>query len=444
MLDLKHALHSINLTKESKQCTSCCASSRSPSYQYSKLSQGLNVSPAYFTSLMNDLLQHLSSDICEYIDCIMDDVIIFTPDIKTHKYVIKSFMLMLKKYCMLLTIKKIHTFRSKVKYMGLLLSSKDNLLTTTPLGSRVKPILTLAIPITARGIKSLIGCVIYLGQFLPKLSQLIKPINDILRKCNKVKLSDKIGPLLTYAKGKGKGEKRSPDIQKNWMSIQTTNFEAIKELIVQAPVLHLPARSGCFYLECDSSIKHIGSVLYQIQNGTKHVIAFYSATMLDAATSGPNPKASVLRDPPAIMARKRSTALPPIDLSHTAPKKREHGCPPLKRTVQPAPPISDTDDNIVEDMNETLPTLFSVRRQRRQAMPVAQLPIIQPDALLPYNDDEIALKQIHTHNLQDNVDLTCRTAPARPPTHNNIPQVIEDLQPVNMDTKRSSIKSLTS
>ncbi len=172
---------------------------------------------------------------------------------------------------------------SKVKYMGLLLSSNDNLPTITPLGSRVKAISTLPIPITARGIKSFIGCVIYLAQFLPKLSELIKPINDILRKCNKVKLANKISLLPTYAKDKGKGKKCSLNIKKYWMPIHTINFEAIKELIIQASVLHQPARYGCFYHECDSSAKHIGSVLYQIQNGTKHVIAFYSATMPDAS-----------------------------------------------------------------------------------------------------------------------------------------------------------------
>ncbi len=75
----------------------------------------------------------------------MDDIIIFTPDVKTHKKVLKSVMLMLKIYGMLLTINKVHTFRSKVKYMGLLLSSKDNLPTITPLGSRVKAMSTLPI-----------------------------------------------------------------------------------------------------------------------------------------------------------------------------------------------------------------------------------------------------------------------------------------------------------
>ncbi len=102
---------------------------------------------------MNDLLHELPPEIHEYIDCIMDDVIIFTPDFKTHKKVLKSFMLMLKIYDMLLTINKVYTFRSKVKYMGLLLSSKDNLPTITSLGSHVKAISMLPTPITARGIK---------------------------------------------------------------------------------------------------------------------------------------------------------------------------------------------------------------------------------------------------------------------------------------------------
>ncbi len=150
MLDLKHAFHSINLTEDSKQYTSCCASSGSPTYQFTKLSQVLNVSPAYFTSLMNDLLNELPPDIREDIDCIMDDVIIFTPNIKTHKKAIKYFMLKLKEYGILLTINEIHTFHSKVKYMGLLLSNKDNFRTISPLGSCVKDISTLPIPITAR------------------------------------------------------------------------------------------------------------------------------------------------------------------------------------------------------------------------------------------------------------------------------------------------------
>ncbi len=88
VLDLRDAFHSINLTEDSKQYTSCCASPGLLIYQFNKLSQGLNVPLPYFTSLMNDLIHKLPSDICEYIDYTMDNVIMFTPDIKTHK---KSF-----------------------------------------------------------------------------------------------------------------------------------------------------------------------------------------------------------------------------------------------------------------------------------------------------------------------------------------------------------------
>ncbi len=138
---------------------------------------------------------------------------LLSPNIKTHKKIIKHFMFKIKEYGMLLTITKIHTFLSNVKYMCLLLSSNDNLPTITPLNSHVKAISTLPIPITTRGMKSFIGCVIYLAQFLPKLSELIKPINDILKKCNKINTADKISPLATYNKGKGSGRKRSQDIQ---------------------------------------------------------------------------------------------------------------------------------------------------------------------------------------------------------------------------------------
>ncbi len=68
------------------------------------------------------------------------------------------------------------------------------------------------------------------------------------------------------------------------MPEHTKNFEAIKVLIVEAPILHLPSRNGKLYLKCDSSAKHVGSVRYQIQKGDKYIIAFYCAAMLDAAS----------------------------------------------------------------------------------------------------------------------------------------------------------------
>ncbi len=176
-------------------------------------------------------------------------------------------MFKLKEYGMLLTINKIHTFHSNVKYMALLLSSKDNLPTISPLGSHVKAISTLPIPITARGIKLFMGCVIYLAQFLPKLSELIKPINDILKNAIKSIKLIKLVPCRHMPKAE-------VQVKRDLLTFRSSGCQYIlltlRQLIsVKAPILHLPARTARFYLECDSSAKHVGSVLYQMQNDHK-------------------------------------------------------------------------------------------------------------------------------------------------------------------------------
>ncbi len=76
--------------------------------------------------------------------------------------------------------------------------------------------------------------------------------------------------------------RRAPNIQHFWTKLHTDNFEAIKKMIVKVPVLHLPNRDGKCSLECDSSAKHIGAVLYQLQNGCNNIIAFFGSTMPDA------------------------------------------------------------------------------------------------------------------------------------------------------------------
>ncbi len=83
---------------------------------------------------MGDILSDLPDDVRDCIECIMDDLIIYTSDIKHHKRVLQCLLHKLRDYGLLLTINKIHIFWSKVKYMGLMLSSKNGLPIISPLG----------------------------------------------------------------------------------------------------------------------------------------------------------------------------------------------------------------------------------------------------------------------------------------------------------------------
>ncbi len=157
-------------------------------------------------------------------------------------------------------------------------------------------------------------------------------------------------------------------------------------------------------------------------------------SLFKPSTDRPDPaaKGSVLRDPPAVFTRKRSMTLPPLDVSQTAPEKRRCGRPPKKRAIEPMLTLPEATDIETEDLNDSLPTFYPVRHRRRQPTPSTPQTVDPPEPA-QFSDNETALKQIHTRNIQDNLDLTCRTAPTRTNNINNIPKVTETLQPVNMD-----------
>ncbi len=125
----------------------------------------------------------------------------------------------------------------------------------------------------------------------------------------------------------------------------------------------------------------------------------------------------------------------PIDkhltVSQTAPKKRGCGRPCAVRVDIPTADIPDIENNVVDNLNHTLPNLYPTRRRRLQ-QPTPPPTIIAPPYHLLYNNDETALRQINICNLQDNVELTQRTGPTREPTYASIPHVMENTEPVDM------------
>ncbi len=118
-------------------------------------------------------------------------------------------------------------------------------------------------------------------------------------------------------------------------------------------------------------------------------IAIPSLYKTDKATSGPSQKASILRDPPAVMARNRST-----DLSQTVPEKRGCGRPPAIRVSPPIASAPNIEENVADDLNNTLPTLYPARCCRRQPAPIPPHVLAPPEPPL-FHYDETTLKQIH-------------------------------------------------
>ena len=126
--------------------------------------------------------------------------------------------------------------------MGHQLLIEDKTPKITPMKSRVGAILKLNAPKTPKGCKHFCGMVNYLSIFLPKLQEHLIPIYYLTRK----------------------------GIPFYWGEEQEKAFKAIKDCLVNLPVLVMPNQKGHFVLVSDTSKIACGSALYQEQQ------AYYS------------------------------------------------------------------------------------------------------------------------------------------------------------------------
>ncbi len=93
--------------------------------------------------------------------------------------------------------------------------------------------------------------------YLPKLQFLLKPFYVLARKNSKF----------------------------SWTEEHEENFEKIKELLVQPPVLCAPQGKGDFYLYSDTSREITGASLFQDIHGRQRLVAYHSKTLPKSAKS---------------------------------------------------------------------------------------------------------------------------------------------------------------
>ena len=66
---------------------------------------------------------------------------------------------------------------------------------------------------------------------------------------------------------------------------QKDSFEEIKHILIKPPVLHMPNKTGRFYLYSDTSKFATGGALYQMQNRKPKLITYASKRLPEAAKS---------------------------------------------------------------------------------------------------------------------------------------------------------------
>jgi hypothetical protein len=251
-LDLRSGYHQIRVSPEDVPKTAF--RTRFGHYEYLVMPFGLCNAPATFMQLMNDIFrEHLDSFLVIY----LDDLLIYSPDIKTHLDHLRIVLDVLRKHQLYAKLSKCEFLQDHVSFLGHVVSAS---------GLRPDPEKTAVIrdwtpPKNVKELQSFLGLANFYRRFAKDFAKLTVPLTDLLAK----------------------------DKPFDWTDAQDTSFTAIKNLLTDDITLKFPDPNKPFSVTTDASDFAVGAVLAQYDPATKEhrPVAFESRKLRPAEINYP-------------------------------------------------------------------------------------------------------------------------------------------------------------
>ena len=232
--DVKCGFWQLPLDDESsKYCTFQTPFGR---YKMKRLPFGITDASEVFQHEMEKLFGDIA-EIC------VDDIIIHAPTKLEHDEKVLEFLRRCRKHNLTLNPDKFFYNVDEVKYLGHIISK--NGIKVDP--SKTEAIDKMSAPQSKEDVMRFLGMVQYLSKFLPLLSDVAKPLRDIIKK----------------------------DVDFVWEQPQIDSFDKIKNLITSAPVLSFYDPKKPVSLQVDASSVGVGACMLQDEKP----VAYGSATL---------------------------------------------------------------------------------------------------------------------------------------------------------------------
>ena len=241
-IDLRSGYHHIALGKSSRAKTAFVTPFGK--YKFLMVPFGLAQAPAYFQLLMNKVLEGLN-----FAMTYLDDIIIFSDNELEHLEHLEVVFTRLKEAGLKMKLSKCDFFKSKIHYLGHLISADG----IRPLPNSIKHMLA---PKDMKEIKQFLGLTGYYRKFVPRFADISRPLTTLTKKDQKFK----------------------------WTPACQKSFNLLKEALCREPVVKYADISKPYTLYTDASKFSWAGVLTQKHtadvNGkqitTDHPVAFVS------------------------------------------------------------------------------------------------------------------------------------------------------------------------
>jgi hypothetical protein len=238
-LDLRTGYWQTEIHKDDVSKTSFVT--RSGQYAFTVLPMGLANAPSQFQRLMDLVLAGLLWDSCLVF---LDDIIVMSGTFEEHLIRLGAVFERMNKARLKLKASKCQLFRSKVKFLGHVVSAGG--ISADP--EKVRAIEEWPRPQNLHQLRSFVGLSSYYRRFIARYADIARPLH-----------------MLT--------EKGQPFV---WKEEQEQAFIKLKRCLMSAPTLASPCDDGEYVLDTDASLYRLGAVLQQRQNGELHVISYAS------------------------------------------------------------------------------------------------------------------------------------------------------------------------
>ncbi|GBN21296.1 Retrovirus-related Pol polyprotein from transposon 17.6 [Araneus ventricosus] len=241
-IDLKSGYHQINVHPADRDKTAFVCPFGT--FRFKRMPFGLRNAPATFQRLMDMFCRNLPAM------AYLDDIIVLSPTFDQHLLDLETVFLKLKDYKLRANRSKCHLACSRVKYLGLWITSRG--IEVDP--DKVSAVQKIPPPRNVKQVQSFLQICSWYRKFIPNFSEIARLLNN-----------------LTKKKQFGLGTESEQNA-----------FTTLKKCLISPPILSQADFTKPFVLRTDASSYALGAVLLQGADMEEHPIE-YASRLLNSA-----------------------------------------------------------------------------------------------------------------------------------------------------------------
>ena len=222
-------------------------------WEWLVMPQGLSNAPATF----NRCVTHLLRPVRDFAPSYFDDVFVHSKaangksDVEMHRTHVRKLLELMRQHKLYANLKKCVFAAREIPVLGCFVSQNG----VRPDPEKISVIKEWPTPSNAKELRQFLGMATYLHKYSRGFAQLALPLTALLKK----------------------------DVPWKWSDAEHRSFQAIKQSLIEAPVLAIADQDKPFFVVCDASDLAIGCALMQKDDEGRERVISYESRQLKAA-----------------------------------------------------------------------------------------------------------------------------------------------------------------